>query len=103
VKLQAILGGVRDLLRPPDAVFIIDINQEHIAVAEAKRLGITLIALVDTNCDPDPVDLVIPGNDDAIRAAHLISGVVADGCIAGAEIANAKLKDAPQVDTEAKE
>ncbi len=103
VKLQAILGGVRDLLRPPDAVFIIDINQEHIAVAEATRLGITLIALVDTNCDPDPVDLVIPGNDDAIRAAHLIAGVIADGCIAGAEIANAKRKDAPQVDSDAKE
>jgi small subunit ribosomal protein S2 len=93
-KLEAVLGGVRDLRRPPDAVFIIDINAEHIAVAEANRLGIPVIALVDTNCDPDVVDYVIPGNDDAIRAAQLIAGVVADGCIAGREIAQAKRKDA---------
>ena len=98
-KLEAVLGGVRDLRRPPDAVFIIDINAEHIAVAEANRLGIPVIALVDTNCDPDLVDYVIPGNDDAIRAAHLIAGVVADGCLAGKEIAAAKRKDvAPAVD-----
>ncbi|KAA3638463.1 MAG: 30S ribosomal protein S2 [Armatimonadetes bacterium] len=99
VKLQAVLGGVANLRRPPDAVFIVDINAEHIAVAEANRLGIPVIALVDTNCDPDMIDLVIPGNDDAIRAAHLLAGVVADGCIAGAEIANAKRKDAPQTET----
>lgn len=92
-KLEAVLGGVRDLRRPPDAVFIVDINAEHIAVAEANRLGIPVIALVDTNCDPDLVDFVIPGNDDAIRAAHLIAGVVADGCLAGAEIARATSKD----------
>lgn len=94
VKLQAVLGGVRDLRRAPDAVFIVDINAEHIAVAEANRLNIPVIALVDTNCDPDVVDYVIPGNDDAIRAAQLIAGVVADGCIAGKEIATAKRKDA---------
>ncbi len=99
VKLQAVLGGVADLRRQPDAVFIVDINAEHIAVAEANRLGITVMALVDTNCDPDLIDLVIPGNDDAIRAAQLLAGVVADGCIAGAEIANAKRKDAPQTET----
>ncbi|MCZ7533393.1 MAG: 30S ribosomal protein S2 [Acidimicrobiia bacterium] len=101
VKLQAVLGGVAGLRRPPDAVFIVDINAEHIAVAEANRLGIPVMALVDTNCDPDLIDLVIPGNDDAIRAAQLLAGVVADGCIAGAEIAHAKRKDAPQ--TEIKE
>ena len=92
-KLQAVLGGVRDLRRPPDAVFIIDVNAEHIAVTEANRLNIPVIALVDTNCDPDVVDFVIPGNDDAIRAAQLIANVVADGCIAGKEIARAKRKD----------
>jgi len=94
VKLQTVLGGVRDLRRQPDAVFIVDINAEHIAVAEASRLGIPIIALVDTNCDPDLIDYVIPGNDDAIRAAHLVAGVIADGCIAGSEIARAKRKDA---------
>jgi small subunit ribosomal protein S2 len=99
VKLQAVLGGVADLRRQPDAVFIVDINTEHIAVKEAKRLGISVMALVDTNCDPDDVDLVIPGNDDAIRAAQLLAGVVADGCIAGAEIAQAKRKDASKKDS----
>lgn len=99
VKLQIVLGGVADLRRQPEGVFIVDINEEHIAVAEAKRLGIPVMALVDTNCDPDDIDLVIPGNDDAIRAAQLLAGVVADGCIAGAEIANAKRKDAPKTDS----
>jgi small subunit ribosomal protein S2 len=79
-------------------MFVVDINAEHIAVAEASRLGIPIIALVDTNCDPDPIDYVIPGNDDAIRAAHLVAGVIADGCIAGAEIARAKRKDAKPAD-----
>ena len=99
VKLQNVLGGVTDLRRQPDGVFIVDINEEHIAVGEAKRLGIPVMALVDTNCDPDDSDLVIPGHDVAIRAAQLLAGVVADGCIAGAEIANAKRKDAPQTDS----
>ena len=94
VKLQAVLGGVRDLRKAPDAVFVLDVHAEHIAVAEATRLDIPVIALVDTNCDPDVVDYVIPGNDDAIRAAHLIAGLVADGCVAGKELAEAKSKDA---------
>lgn len=94
VKLQNVLGGVRDMRRPPDAVFVIDINAEHIAVAEASRLSIPIIALVDSNCDPEPVDYVIPGNDDAIRAAFLLAGAIADGCIVGSEIAQAKRKDA---------
>ena len=100
-KLQAVLGGVRDLRRQPDAVFVVDINAEHIAVAEANRLGIPVIALVDTNCDPDAVDFVIPGNDDAIRAAQLIAGVVADGCLAGKEIAEAARKDKKSADSDA--
>ena len=100
-KLQAVLGGVRDLRRPPDAVFVVDINAEHIAVAEANRLGIPVVALVDTNCDPDLVDFVIPGNDDAIRAAQLIAGVLADGCLAGKEIAEAARKDKKSADSDA--
>jgi small subunit ribosomal protein S2 len=92
-KLQSVLGGVRDLKRPPDVVFVIDVANEHIAVAEASRLGIPIVAVVDTNCDPDPVDIVIPGNDDAIRAAHLMAGVMADAVIAGRGIEAAKAKD----------
>ena len=81
-KLLVNLGGVRDMQRPPDAVFVVDLKTEEIAVREAVRLKIPLIALVDTNCDPDPVDYVIPGNDDAIRSCKVvveaISGVVAE-------------------------
>jgi len=96
-KLQTVLGGVRDLQRPPDLVFVIDIATEHIAVAEADRLGIPLIALVDTNCDPDPVDLVIPGNDDAIRSVYLMAGLMGDAALAGKELRDAKNKDAEAV------
>ena len=92
-KLQAVLGGVRDMHKTPDAIFIIDINEEHIAVAEAARLKIPIIALVDTNCDPDLIDLVIPGNDDAIRAAYLLSNAVAESANKGQELFNAAKKD----------
>lgn len=102
-KLHTVLGGVRDMKRPPDAVFVIDVLTEHIAVAEAKRLGIPLIAIVDTNCDPDPVDIVIPGNDDAIRTLLLISDVIAQAAIDGREIREAKSKDAPAKDAPAKD
>ena len=85
-KLQAVLGGVRDLTRPPDAVFIIDVKTEHIAVAEAARLSIPIIAIVDTNCDPDNIDMVIPGNDDAIRSSELLSGIIADAAKEGREL-----------------
>jgi small subunit ribosomal protein S2 len=90
VKLQAVLGGVRNLNEPPNVVFIIDVNEEHIAVTEAARIGAEVIAVVDTNCDPDNVDIVIPGNDDAIRTAELMSGVLADAALAGLEEFHAK-------------
>ncbi len=92
-KLQAVLGGVRDMHKTPEAIFVIDINEEHIAVAEAARLGIPIIALVDTNCDPDLIDLVIPGNDDAIRAAYLLSNAIADAANQGRELFQATKKD----------
>lgn len=82
-KLEANLGGVADMKRQPDAVFVIDLKKEQLAVREARRLGIPLIGLVDTNCDPDEVDFVIPGNDDAIRSCTLITRVIADGIAAG--------------------
>jgi small subunit ribosomal protein S2 len=89
-KLQTVLGGVRDMHKLPDAVFIIDVNTEAIAVREANRIGAPIIAVVDTNCDPDPIDMVIPGNDDAIRSAQLMSMLVAEACREGAELAKAK-------------
>jgi small subunit ribosomal protein S2 len=82
-KLERNLGGIRTLERAPDAVFVIDTKKEHIAVTEANRLGIPVIAVVDTNCDPDVIDFVIPGNDDAIRSANLMSRIVADAVIEG--------------------
>ena len=82
-KLERNLGGIRTLERAPDAVFVIDTKKEHIAVTEANRLGIPVIAVVDTNCDPDVIDYVIPGNDDAIRSATLMSRIVADAVIEG--------------------
>ena len=82
-KLESNLGGVADLKRQPDAVFILDLKKEQLAVREARRLGLPIIALVDTNCDPDEADYVIPGNDDAIRSCSLITRVIADGIEAG--------------------
>ena len=77
-KLERYLGGIKEMPAPPDCLVIVDLKKEHIAVAEARRLEIPIVALVDTNCDPDEVDFVIPGNDDAIRAIKLISGKLAD-------------------------
>ena len=82
-KLERNLGGIQDLDRVPDAVYIVDTKKEHIAVTEARKLGIPVIAIVDTNCDPDEVDYVIPGNDDAIRAVTLVTRVVADALAEG--------------------
>ena len=81
--LEKSLGGIKTMERLPDAIFIVDPHKEHIAVLEAKKLGIPVIAIVDTNCDPDDADYVIPGNDDAIRAIKLIAGAVADAVIEG--------------------
>jgi small subunit ribosomal protein S2 len=96
VKLQTVLGGVGDMHGKPQVVFIVDVKTEAIAVKEASRIDAKVVALVDTNCDPNMVDYVIPGNDDAIRSAQLLAEVIADGCVAGAEIARAKAKDEPQ-------
>src|SRR5271170_2366621 len=83
-KLQKNLGGIKEMARLPGALFIIDPKKEHIAVHEARRLGIPIVGLVDTNCDPEGIEYVIPGNDDAIRSIRLFAGKVADAAIEGA-------------------
>ena len=82
-KLEKFLGGITEMKKQPAAMFIVDPRKEKIAVLEAKKLGIPIVAIVDTNCDPDEVDYVIPGNDDAIRAVKLIAGAMADAVIEG--------------------
>lgn len=82
-KLNNNLSGIREMRRLPDVVFVTDTRKEHTAVAEANKLGIPIIAIVDTNCDPDPIDLPVPGNDDAIRSIGLICQVMADAVIEG--------------------
>jgi len=82
-KLDTNLGGVADMRRQPDAVFVLDLRKEQLGVREARRLGLPIIALVDTNCDPDEADYVIPGNDDAIRSCSLVVRVIADAIEAG--------------------
>lgn len=84
-KLEKFLGGIKDMKEIPGALFIVDPRKERIAVAEAKKLGIPIVAIVDTNCDPDEIDYVIPGNDDAIRAVKLISAAMANAIIEGNE------------------
>jgi small subunit ribosomal protein S2 len=106
-KLESNLGGVADMRKQPDAVFIVDLRKEQLAVREARRLGLPVIALVDTNCDPDEADFVIPGNDDAIRSCSLIIRAVADGIAAGkakatpADFAPPIEETAPEADAEA--
>ncbi len=82
-KLQKTLGGIRDMSRVPSAVWVVDTKKEHIAVGEARKLGIPVVAILDTNCDPDEVDYKIPGNDDAIRSVSLLTRVVADAVADG--------------------
>ncbi len=82
-KLEKNLGGIKELSRLPSALFVIDTKKEHIAVHEANRLGIPVVAVVDTNCDPEGIDYVIPGNDDAIRSIRLFTGKVAEACLEG--------------------
>ena len=82
-KLEKFMGGIAGMKRQPAAMFIVDPRRERIAVLEARKLGIPIVAIVDTNCDPDEIDYIIPGNDDAIRAVKLISGAMADAVIEG--------------------
>jgi len=97
VKLERNLGGIRDMEKLPQAVFILDTKKEHIAVTEARKVGIPIVAVVDTNCDPDLVDFAIPGNDDAIRAGELMSRVISDAVREGRFIRSKRVTDdAPQ-------
>ena len=82
-KLEKNLGGIKEMKKLPGALFVVDPRKEHIAVAEARTLGIPIVAIIDTNCDPDEVDFPIPGNDDAIRAVKLIAGKMADAVLEG--------------------
>ena len=92
-KLERNLGGVQDLERLPAAIYVIDTKKEHIAVTEAGKLGIPVVAIVDTNCDPDEVDYVIPGNDDAIRSISLVTSVIADAIREGQGLAGRDLAE----------
>jgi len=91
-KLQKSLGGIQDMKKLPGAVFIIDTSKEHIAIKEAKKLGIPTVAVVDTNCDPNDVNYVIPGNDDALRSVSLFARLIADSCLEGTKAFQAKLR-----------
>jgi small subunit ribosomal protein S2 len=103
-KLELNLGGVADMRKQPDAVFVIDLRKEQLAVREARRLGLPIIALVDTNCDPDEADFVIPGNDDAIRSCSLIVRAIGDGIAAGkAKVTPAEMAALPQAEAQAEE
>jgi len=107
-KLDRSIGGIKDMGGLPDAIFVVDVNHENIAIQEANKLGIPVIGIVDTNSDPDGVDIVIPGNDDAIRAIELYSSAIADACIEGAaeslgksdyvEVADDVAEDTPAVE-----
>jgi small subunit ribosomal protein S2 len=102
-KLESNLGGVADMRRQPDAIFIVDLRKEQLAVREAKRLGMPVIALVDTNCDPDEADYIIPGNDDAIRSCSVIVKAIADGIEAGKQKVTENELKARAAKAEAKE
>ena len=100
-KLEKFLGGITEMKRMPGAMFVVDPRKEKNAVQEAKKLGIPIVAIVDTNCDPDEIDYVIPGNDDAIRAVKLIAGAIADGVLEGKQgeqnaPAEAESEEAPE-------
>ncbi len=101
-KLEKFLGGIKDMKKLPSALFIVDPRKEKIAVAEAKKLGIPIVAIVDTNCDPDEIDYVIPGNDDAIRAVKLLCATMADALIEGRQ-GNAEAEEAVEKEEEGEE
>ena len=94
-KLEKNLGGIREMKKLPGALFVVDPRKEHIAVAEARALKIPIVGIVDTNCDPDEIDYVIPGNDDAIRAVKLIAGKMADAVLEGKQGEQAETAEAP--------
>ncbi len=98
-KLEKNLGGIKNMTKLPGAIFIIDPNKEAIAVKEANKLGIPVVAVVDTNCDPDNIDYIIPGNDDAIRAIRLFATRMGEACVEGGQ----KRKDAKQTESEGKD
>ena len=102
-KLERNLGGIRDMEQLPDAVFVIDTAREHIAVTEANKLGIPIVAVVDTDCDPDVIQYLIPGNDDAIRAGRLLCRILSDAVEEGRYIANSRIvadDDGPSLDAD---
>lgn len=101
-KLLKNLGGIKEMRELPGAVFIVDSRREYIAVKEARKLGIPVVAIVDTNCDPDEVDYVIPGNDDAIRAIKLFSSLIADACLEGMAAREEQLRELGQPGAEAR-
>jgi len=100
-KLEKYLGGVKDMKRLPGALFVVDPRKEHNAIAEARKLHIPIVAIVDTNCDPDEVDYVIPGNDDAIRAIRLISATMANAVQEGRQGLDAEVEETPAAAEEA--
>jgi small subunit ribosomal protein S2 len=91
-KYRKSLDGIREMTRLPDALFVIDVGCEHIALSEARRLGIPVVAIVDSNCNPEGIDFVVPGNDDAIRAIHYYCKLVADACVEGANLYNDRVQ-----------
>jgi len=97
------MGGIKNMNKLPGALFIVDPRKEKIAVAEAKKLNIPIVAIVDTNCDPDEVDYVIPGNDDAIRAVKLIAGAIANAIIEGRQGEDTTEAEAPAEDAQTEE
>jgi small subunit ribosomal protein S2 len=102
-RLERTLGGIKDMRRLPDALFIIDTRKERTAVLEARRLEIPIIALADTNCDPDEMDYPIPANDDAIRAVRLLASKIADAVVEGRRELEARQKDSEPAETETTE
>jgi len=101
-RLDSILGGIQHMTKLPGAVFVVDTRKEAIAVREARRLGIPVVATLDTNCDPDEVDYIIPCNDDAIRAVRLVTGKIADACLEGAQRRSEKKQAMADKDVEEK-
>ncbi|CAB4812702.1 unannotated protein [freshwater metagenome] len=92
-KLHKNLDGIRNMTKLPSAIWVVDTKKEHLAVAEAKKLGIPVIAILDTNCDPDEVDFKIPGNDDAIRSIGLLTRVITDAIAAGLQARSSVVKE----------